>query len=129
MCSSDLTSSGDANYRTQLDVTNTSSVAVPIEVKVIDPVNATVYGGTQNFTIAPKSLLRVGRILETVAAPLVNGLRVTVAIKEGTAVAAGGILAVASTLDNRSQDQYAFIGQRQSGTVVPAEMLPVEEIP
>ncbi len=123
------TSSGDANYRTQLDVTNTSSVAVPIEVRVIDPVNATIYGGTQNFTIAPKSLLRVGRILETVAAPLINGLRVTVAIKEGTAVAAGGILAVASTLDNRSQDQYAFIGQRQSGTVVPAEMLPVEEIP
>jgi hypothetical protein len=123
------TSSGDINYRTQLDVTNTSSVAVPIEVRVIDPVNATIYGGTQNFTIAPKSLLRVGRILETVAAPLINGLRVTVAIKEGTIVAAGGILAVASTLDNRSQDQYAFIGQRQSGTVVPAEMLPVEEIP
>ena len=123
------TSSGDANYRTQLDVTNTSSVAVPIEVRVIDPVTATIYGGTQAFTIAPKSLLRVGRILETVAAPLVNGLRVTVAIKEGTVVAAGGILAVASTLDNRSQDQYAFIGQRQSGTVVPAEMLPVEEIP
>ena len=53
----------------------------------------------------------------------------TVAIKEGTAVPTGGVLAVASTLDNRSQDQYAFIGQRQSGAVVPAEMLPVEEIP
>jgi hypothetical protein len=125
------TSSGDVNYRTQLDVTNTSSVSVPIEVRVIDPVTATIYGGTQAFTIAPKSLLRVGRILElvTVAAPLINGLRVTVAIKEGTTVASGGILAVASTLDNRSQDQYAFIGQRQSGAVVPAEMLPVEEIP
>ena len=117
------TSSGDVNYRTQLDVTNTSSVAVPIEVKVIDPVNATVYGGPQAFTIAPKSLLRVGRIFEllTVAAPLINGLRVTVAIKEGTVVPAGGILTVASTLDNRSQDQ--------SGTVVPAEMLPIEEVP
>ena len=125
------TSSGDVNYRTQLDVTNTSSVSVPIEVRVIDPVTATIYGGTQAFTIAPKSLLRVGRILElaTVGAPLINGLRVTVAIKEGTAVTAGGILAVASTLDNRSQDQYAFIGQRQSGTVVPAEMLPIEEVP
>jgi hypothetical protein len=125
------TSSGDGNYRTQLDVTNTSSVAVPIEVRVIDPVNATIYGGTQAFSIAPKSLLRVGRILElaAVGAPLINGLRVTVAIKEGTTVTAGGILAVASTLDNRSQDQYAFIGQRQSGTVVPAEQLPVEEIP
>src|SRR5450759_409218 len=122
------TSSGDANYRTQLDVTNTSSVAVPIEVRVIDS-NATIYGGTQSFTIAPRSLLRVGRIIETVGAPLVNGLRITVAIKEGTTVASGGVLAVASTLDNRSQDQYAFIGQRQSGAVVPAEMLPVEELP
>ena len=122
------TSSGDANYRTQLDVTNTSSVAVPVEVRVID-LNATIYGGTQSFTIAPKSLLRVGRIIETVGAPLVNGLRITVAIKEGTAVPSGGVLAVASTLDNRSQDQYAFIGQRQSGSVVPAERLPVEEIP
>jgi hypothetical protein len=123
------TSSGDTNYRTQLDVANTSSVAVPIEVKVIDPTTAVVYGGVQSFSIAPRSLLRVGRIIETVGAPTVNGLRVTVAIKEGTAVSSGGVLAVASTLDNRSQDQYAFIGQRQSGSVVPAEMLPVEEIP
>ena len=125
------TSSGDANYRTQLDVTNTSTVAVPIEVRVIDPVTSVIYGGTQNFTIAPKSLLRVGRILEspTVLAPLVNGLRITVAIKEGTTVPAGGILAVASTLDNRSQDQYAFVGLRQSGSVVPAEMLPIEDVP
>ena len=27
------------------------------------------------------------------------------------------------------QDQYAFVGQRQSGTIVPAEALPVEEVP
>ncbi len=123
------TNSGDPEYRTQLDVANTSPVSVPIEVRVIDPVTATIYGGTQNFTVAPKSLLRVGRIIETVGAPLVNGLRITVAIKEGTSVPSGGVLAVASTLDNRSQDQYAFIGQRQSGAVVPAEMLPLEEIP
>ncbi|HKA36245.1 MAG TPA: hypothetical protein VKH43_05455 [Thermoanaerobaculia bacterium] len=123
------TSSGDANYRTQIDVTNTSTVAVPIEVSVIDPVTAVVYGGAQSFTVAPKSLLRVGRILETVGAPLINGLRVTVAIKEGTTVPSGGVIAVASTLDNRSQDQYAFVGMRQSGTVVPAEMLPVEDVP
>ncbi len=110
-------------------MTNTSPVAVPIEVRVIDPVTAAIYGGTQNFTIAPRSLLRVGRIIEIVGAPLVNGLRITVAIKEGTSVPSGGVLAVASTLDNRSQDQFAFIGQRQSGVVVPAEMLPVEEIP
>src|SRR5215831_15205818 len=48
------TSSGDVNYRTQIDVTNTSTVAVPIEVSVIDPVTAVVYGGAQNFTVAPK---------------------------------------------------------------------------
>jgi hypothetical protein len=122
------TSSGDSNYRMQLDVTNTSSVLVPIEVRVIAP-DATIYGGTQSFVIAPKSLLRVGPILVNVGAPLIDGLRVTVAIKEGTTVPSGGILAVASTLDNRSQDQYAFIGQRQSGTVVPAETLPVEDVP
>lgn len=123
------TNSGDASYRTQLDVTNTSPVSIPIEVRVIDPVTTVVYGGAQNFTIAPRSLLRVGRIMETVGAPLIDGLRITVAIKEGTSVPSGGVLAVASTLDNRSQDQYAFLGQRQSGSVVPAEMLPVEEVP
>jgi hypothetical protein len=123
------TNSGDANYRTQVDVTNTATVSLPIEVRVIDPVNATIYGGTQNFTVAPRSLLRIGRIIETVGAPLVNGLRITVAIKEGTTIPSGGVLAVASTLDNRSQDQYAFVAVRQSGTVVPAEMLPIEEVP
>lgn len=125
------TSSGDANYRTQLDVTNTSTVTLSIEVSVIDPETSLVYGGAQSFSVAPKSLLRVGRILEapTVAAPLKDGLRITVAIKEGTAVTSGGVLAVASTLDNRSQDQYAFVGQRQSGTVVPAEALPLEVVP
>jgi hypothetical protein len=122
------TNSNDANYRTQLDVTNTSGVALPIEVKVIDPVTSVVYGGTQSLTVPPKSLVRVGRILETVAAPAVPGLRITVGVREGTSVPSGGILAVASTLDNRSQDQYAFVGQRQSPTIVPAEMLPVEVI-
>jgi len=123
------TNSGDPSYRTQIDVTNSSPVAVPIEVKVIDPVTATTYGGPQSFTIAAKSLFRVGRILETVGAPLINGLRITVAIKEGTVVPSGGVLAVASTLDNRSQDQFAFVAQRQSSTIVPAEILPIEDIP
>lgn len=123
------TNSGDPNYRTQVDVTNTSPVSVPIEVRVIDPVTAVIYGGPQSFSVAAKSLLRVGRILETVGAPMIDGLRVTVAIKEGTVVPTGGVLAVASTLDNRSQDQYAFVGQRQSGAVVPAEALPLEMIP
>jgi hypothetical protein len=123
------TNSGDPNYRTQVDVTNTSPVAVQIEVRVIDPVTAVIYGGTQTFSVAPKSLLRLGRILETVSAPLTDGLRVTVAIAYGTVVPTGGVLSVAATLDNRSQDQYAFVGQRQSGTVVPAEALPLEAIP
>lgn len=123
------TNSGDVNYRTQIDVTNTSTATVPIEVKVIDPVTAAVYVNTA-FTIPPKSLLRVGRILESsISIPTVNGLRITLAIKEGTAVASGGLLAVGSTLDNRSQDQYAFVAMRQSGSVVPAEMLPVEVLP
>jgi hypothetical protein len=122
------TNSGDPNYRTQLDVTNTSPVALAVEVKVIDPVTAVIYG-TQTFSVAPKSLLRVGRILETAGAPLLDGLRVTVAVGYGTVVPTGGVLAVASTLDNRSQDQYAFVGQRQSGSVVPAEALPLEAIP
>jgi hypothetical protein len=123
------TSSGDANYRTQLDVSNTSTSTLQIEVRVIDPVNSTIYGGTQTYSIAAKSLLRVGLILQTVAAPLINGLRITVAIKEGQSVSSGGVLAVASTLDNRSQDQYAFVGQRQSGTIVPAEAIPFDETP
>ncbi|HKD12786.1 MAG TPA: hypothetical protein VKE50_11955 [Thermoanaerobaculia bacterium] len=123
------TNSGDSNYRTQLDVTNTSTGTVEIEVKVIDPVTATVYGGVQTFSVAAKSLLRVGRILEAVGAPSIDGLRITVGIHEGTILSSGGILAVGSTLDNRSQDQYAFVGQRQSGPVVPAQMLPLETTP
>ena len=122
------TNSGDPNYRTQLDLINTSSGSVTIEVKVIDPVTALIYVNN-SYAVAGKSLFRVGRILESSAVPVINGLRVTVAIKEGTAVAAGGLLAVGETLDNRSQDQYAFVGLRQSGAVVPAEMLPVEVLP
>ena len=123
------TNSGDTNFRTQIDVTNTSGGAVPIEVKVIDPVTSAILSNT-SYSIAAKSLLRVGRILENnVNIPAINGLRITVAIKEGTVVASGGVLTVGTTLDNRSQDQFAFVGMRQSGTVVPAEMLPVEVIP
>jgi hypothetical protein len=123
------TNSGDPDYRTQLDVANTSTNTLQIEVKVIDPVTAEIYGGTQTFSVAPRSLLRAGRILEAVGAPSTDGLRITVGIHEGTILSTGGILAVASTLDNRSQDQYAFVGQRQSGTVVPAQMLPAEARP
>jgi hypothetical protein len=106
------TNSGDANFRTNLDVTNTSGVTLPIEVRVIDSASQ-ILGGTQTYSVAPGSLLRLGEILETVGAPLVDGLRVTVAIAAGTSVPSGGLLAAAYTLDNRTQDAFAFVGQRE----------------
>ena len=106
--------SGDANFRTNLDVTNTSAVALPIEVRVIDPVTTEIYGGTLNYTVAPGSLLRLGAILVTAGAPQVSGLRITVAVKEtAPAFTSGGVVAAAYTLDNRTQDAFAFVGQRQ----------------
>jgi hypothetical protein len=105
--------SADPNFRTNLDVTNTSPVALPVEVRVIDPITAEVYGGTQNFTVAPGSLLRLGAILAA-AAPQVPGLRISVAVKEtAPAFTTGGVIAAAYTLDNRTQDAFAFVGQRQ----------------
>jgi hypothetical protein len=107
--------SSDANFRTNLDVTNTSSVALPLEVRVIDPITTEIYGGTQNFTVAPGSLLRLGAILVTVGAPQVPGLRISVAVKEtAPAFTTGGVIAAAYTLDNRTQDAFAFVGQRQA---------------
>lgn len=106
--------SGDSNFRTNLDVTNTSNVALPIEVRVIDPVTAEIYGGTQNYVVAANSLLRLGSILTTVGAPQSAGLRITVAVKEtAPSFTAGGVIAAAYTLDNRTQDAFAFVGQRQ----------------
>ena len=106
--------SGDANFRTNLDVTNTSGIALPVEVRVIDPVTAEIYGGTRTYTVAAGSLLRLGPILATVGAPQIPGLRITVAVKEtAPAFSAGGLLAAAYTLDNRTQDAFAFVGQRQ----------------
>lgn len=107
--------SSDANFRTNLDVTNTSSVALPVEVRVIDPITTEIYGGTQTFTVAPGSLLRLGAILVTVGAPQVPGLRISVAVKEtAPAFTTGGVIAAAYTLDNRTQDAFAFVGQRQA---------------
>jgi hypothetical protein len=106
--------SGDADFRTNLDVTNTSGVALPIEVRVIDPVTTEIYGGTRDFTVAPGSLLRLGAILATVGAPRIPGLRITVAVKEtAPPLSSGGVIAAAYTLDNRTQDAFAFVGQRQ----------------
>jgi hypothetical protein len=106
--------SGDANFRTNLDVANTSAVALPIEVRVIDPVTTEIYGGTLDYTVAAGSLLRLGPILTTAGAPQVPGLRITVAVKEtAPTFSSGGVLAAAYTLDNRTQDAFAFVGQRQ----------------
>jgi hypothetical protein len=106
--------SADANFRTNLDVANTSAVALPIEVRVIDPVTTEIYGGTLNYTVAPGSLLRLGAILVTAGAPQIPGLRITVAVKEtAPSFASGGVVAAAYTLDNRTQDAFAFVGQRQ----------------
>lgn len=120
----------DPNFRTNLDVTNTSSIPVNIQVRVIDPVMPLVYG-TLEFGVAARSLIRLGQIATTVGAPAVDGLRITVAIKEGQILpgGVGGILAVATTLDNRTNDAYAFVGQRQSGMVVPAALLPLSALP
>jgi hypothetical protein len=106
--------SGDPNFRTNLDVTSTATVALPIEVRVIDPVTSEIYGGTLNYTVAPNSLLRLGAILTTAGAPQVPGLRITVAVKEtAPTFSTGGVIAAGYTLDNRTQDAFAFVGQRQ----------------
>jgi hypothetical protein len=105
--------SGDPNFTTRLDVANTSDLVLPIEVKVIDPVTSAIYG-TQNLSIAPRSLLRVGTILQAVGAPLVDGLRITVGIQSGTNVTSGGVIASATVTDGRTGgDAYAVVGQRQ----------------
>jgi hypothetical protein len=116
--------SGDTNFRTNLDITNTSGATLPVEVRVIDPTTSEIYGGTQSYSIAPGSLLRLLGILGTVGAPVKDGLRITVAVTEGTQIPSGGVLASAYTLDNRTQDAFAFVGERQSATVVPQEILP-----
>lgn len=122
-------SSGDTNFRTNLDITNTSSVTLPVEVRVIDPTTSEIYGGTRSYSIAPGSLLRLLGYLVTVGAPVKDGLRFTVAVKEGTTIPSGGALASAYTLDNRTQDAFAFVGQRQSATIVPAEALTATVLP
>lgn len=121
--------SGDVNFRTNLDITNTSGVTLPVEVRVIDPTSSVIYGNTQTYSVAPGSLLRLPGILSSVGAPLKDGLRITVAVTEGTAIPSGGALAAAYTLDNRTQDAFAFVGQRQSSTIVAAEILPLDVKP
>ncbi len=103
--------SGDPNFQTQLDLANTSTVALPVEVKVIQsPSNAVL--ATTSYTIAPKSSLHAGNPF--FAMPLDDGLRLTVAVREGTAIPAGGALAAATVTDLRTNDGNVILGQRQS---------------
>ena len=103
--------SGDANFSSRLDIANTSDVVLPIEVRVVD-VNAFI-GSTQSFSIAPRSLLRAGNILQAVGATFKDGLRITVGITAGTSVPSGGIVAMATVTDSRSGESFAALGQRQ----------------
>jgi hypothetical protein len=102
--------SGDASFSTALDVTNTSSSALPIEVRVIRPDLTTL--ATTSFTVAPKSLLRVGNPFAGLG--LDDRLRVTVAVRENNPVTEGGILAAATVSDARTNDSNVVLGQRQS---------------
>jgi hypothetical protein len=102
--------SGDASFSTQLDVANTSTVALPIDVKVVAP-DATVLA-TTSYTVAARSLLRVGNPFQGL--PLDDGLRVTVAVKENTSLPSGGALAAATVTDGRTNDANVVLGQRQS---------------
>jgi len=102
--------SGDASFSTALDVTNTSSSALPIEVRVIRPDLTAL--ATTSFTVAPKSLLRVGNPFSGLG--LDDRLRVTVAVKENNPVTEGGILAAATVTDARTNDSNVVLGQRQS---------------
>ncbi len=117
--------SGDANFRTNLDITNTSTVSVTVQVSVIDPTTGVAYGGTRDSDVAAKSLLRLGQILVAAGAPRIDGLRIEVAIPEGTSLPGGGILAVATTLDNRTNDAFAFVGQRVTASGDPVQPLSV----
>ena len=106
--------SGDANFSTQLDVANTSPVALPIEVRVVQSPSNSILA-TTSYTVAPKSLLRAGNPFQGLS--LDDTLRVTVAVREGTSIPSGGVIASATVTDLRSNDGNVVLGQRQgSGT-------------
>lgn len=107
--------SGDPNFQTQLDLTNTSTVALPVEVKVVQsPSNAVL--ATASYTIAAKSALHASNPFTGM--PLDDRLRLTVAVREGTAIPSGGVLAAATVTDLRTSDANVVLGQRQSAGFV-----------
>jgi hypothetical protein len=110
--------SDDPNFRTNIGVTNTSGVAAPVEVAIIDPVDATIYH-KDSVTIPPFSYHQLNDVLDpsvNSSVPAKAGLRITVAIPE-TADPSASVIAAAYVADNRSQDGYAFIGERPSDPV------------
>jgi hypothetical protein len=114
--------SGDANFSTQLDVANTSAVALPVDVRVVQSPSNTILA-TTSYTVAPKSLLRAGNPFQGLA--LDDSLRVTVAVREGTSIPSGGVIASATVTDLRSNDGNVVLGQRQgSGTLVTGPCTP-----
>ncbi|MFN2633864.1 MAG: hypothetical protein ABR610_10645 [Thermoanaerobaculia bacterium] len=103
--------SGDASFSTALDLVNTSTVPLPVDVKVVQSPSTAILSST-SYTIAPKSLLRVGNPFSGIAAD--DTLQVTVGVREGTAISSGGVLAAATVTDLRSSDANVALGQRQS---------------
>jgi hypothetical protein len=113
---------GDANFSTQLDVANTSAVALPVDVRVIQSPSNSILA-TTSYTVAPKSLLRAGNPFQGLS--LDETLRVTVAVREGTSIPSGGVIASATVTDLRSSDANVVLGQRQgSGTLVTGPCTP-----
>ena len=114
--------SGDASFSTQLDVANTSSVSLPVDVRVIQSPSNSILA-TTSYTVAPKSLLRAGNPFQGLS--LDDTLRVTVAVREGTSIPSGGVIAAATVTDLRSNDANVVLGQRQgSGTLVNGPCTP-----
>ncbi|MDQ2870881.1 MAG: hypothetical protein M3S32_09075, partial [Acidobacteriota bacterium] len=73
--------SGDASFATALDLVNTSAVPLPVDVKVVQSPSTAVLS-TTSYTVAPRSLLRVGNPFTGIA--LDDTLQVTVGVREGT---------------------------------------------
>ena len=114
--------SGDANFSTQIDIANTSTVAVPVEVKVIQSPGTAVLS-TTSYTIAPKSLLRAGNPFQGLG--LDDTLRVTVSVPESASIPSGGVIAAATVTDLRTNDANVVLGQRQgSGSLVSGPCTP-----
>ncbi len=103
--------SGDASFSTAVDIVNTSPVAITVDVKVVQSPSTAVLGSA-SYTIAGKSLLRAGNPFVGITPD--DTLQVTVAVREGTAIPSGGILAAATVTDLRSNDANVVLGQRQA---------------